>query len=414
MVFRLNWSDLRVRRTSKQHRCKRPNSAISEVNVEGNGDDRPTRDPLTAWGRGTVIRTAVATSISAATWGAAPRLSNESDPSLLAKFDNLDGYRVLFSLPYGHALMNWNLATIKDVFPEHPDEPAVNKVRVQGVEADVDITGVVGTKSQRPTSIKGYGIPAVSLLLDIFAYKDFNNRDCSVLSTIVFPFSDGTEQSHAISPCGQPPDLTSSISGYIMDQLENGAIIAAANAAGQQYEKAPTVITLLRDDLFPLFDSAMRNTVGDEINKALAAFSPPLLEITTGDLMAPFLVFTVPAFDADKDTVEINFSAVGFSTMLKVMNTQNQQIEFATALSLLASGQGHLSRAGLDLKLTYKFNVGAGLKPVAPKYTAQINGSLIPKLEVAVNKLFPPQLDYMLLMLKLLPNRKNAPAARRN
>jgi hypothetical protein len=114
--------------------------------------------------------------------------------------------------------------------------------------------------------------------------------------------------------------------------------------------------------------------------------------------MAPFLVFSVSAFDKNNRTIDIQFNSVGFSTMLRTVDPQSQQVVLGTALSLQVTGQGHISEAGVDLSLTYKFNAGTGLLPLAPKYAAQINGAPIPKLEAFINKFFPPQLDGMLFV----------------
>jgi hypothetical protein len=135
------------------------------------------------------------------------------------------------------------------------------------------------------------------------------------------------------------------------------------------------------------------------MNAALSTLNAPIpFEITTGDLMAPFMVFSVTAFDKNKRTIDVQFNSVGFSTMLRTVDPQSHQVLLGTAISLVASGPGHISAAGVSLNLNYKFNCGTGLLTVAPKYAAQIN-ALIAKLEGFINKFFPPQLDDMLAWL---------------
>jgi hypothetical protein len=354
--------------------------------------------------RRTFIRTAAAASVGAA-WGGATFFSSsgEAAPHLPARAPYAAQYNDLFQLPYCHSLFNAGLATIKTVFPGNPNEPADNVYEGHGVEAHIIITGVAGTKSQSPATT-GYGIPAVSIVQDIYEYKDGDHMDCLVQSTIVFPFSAGTTESHAITQCNQPPDLTSSIGGYIIDQLFRGAMIAAVNAMGQEWQKTPFNAFLILDEIFLLYDKAIRNSVGNDINDALKSINPPIpLAITTGDIMAPFLVFSIPMFDKVKRTVDIQFNYVGFSAMLKTVDPHSNQIILGTALSLSASGTGHLSPAGLELNLSYKFNVGAGLLPLADKYAAAINGALIPKLEEYLKMLFPSKLDGILFALGGLP-----------
>ena len=309
--------------------------------------------------------------------------------------------------------MNANLATIKVVDPAHPNGPAELKYLGHGVESNVIITGVAGTTSQAPSSI-GYGIPALSLILDVWVLRGSGN-DMLVSSNIAFPFSAGTTQSHAITKTSEPPDLISAISRYVIDQVEIGALIAAVNAMGQQFTQSPFAVIRVEDQLFPLFDKAMRTSVGDEINKAIVDLKLPIsLKIGTGDLMSPFLVFDIAGFNLQQRTVDIRFTAVGFSTMLSVLD-QSGQLQFGTALSLVATGQGHLSKDGLDMKLDYKINGGWGLGAIAPKYVAQIsdvqipiNGALIPKLEAVVKQLLTSQLDSMLFVLNFLPTGKSA------
>jgi hypothetical protein len=338
-------------------------------------------------------------------WGEAPffNFSSAAAPHSPARADNSVQYSDLFGLPYCHSLFNAGLATIKTVLPGNPNEPADNVYEGHGVEAHIIITGVAGTKSQNP-STTGYGIPAVAIVQDIFEYKDGDHMDCLVKSTIVFPFSAGTTESHAITQCSQPPDLTSSIGGYTIDQLFTGAMISAVNYMGQEWEKTPFNMFLILCDLFIPYDKAMRNSIGSEINQSIRSLNPPIpLAITTGDLMAPFLVLSIPTFDKTKRTIDIQFDAVGFSTMLQTVDPQSNQIILGTALSLSASGTGHLSPAGLELNLSYKFNAGSGLLSLSDKYAAAINGALIPTLEKYLKLLFPSQLDGMLFALGGLP-----------
>jgi hypothetical protein len=89
--------------------------------------------------------------------------------------------------------------------------------------------------------------------------------------------------------------------------------------------------------------------------------------------------------------------------MLRTVDPESHQVILGTALSLQASGQGHISEAGVDLNLNYKVNTGSGLLPLASQYAALINGALIPKLEGFMNKFFPPQLDGMLFVLGGFP-----------
>lgn len=329
----------------------------------------------------------------------------EDGPSSPARSSTSDppGYDDMFKVPYAHALMNANLATIKTVNPAHPDEPGQTVCQVDGVQANVIFTGISGTKSLSP-SATGYGIPAVSMVLDILLYgNDYDHPDCLVLSTIPFPFSAGTTKTQAIIQNGPPANLTSDIASYVIDQTVIGALIAAANATGQQFGQAPGPLIMIRDEIFISFDKAMRTSVGDEINAALRGISSPIpFEITTGDLMAPFLVFSVPTFDKINRTVDIQFNSLGFSTMLRTVDPQSHQVVLGTALSLVATGQGHLSKAGLDLKLNYKFNVGSGLLPLGSKYAAQIN-AMISKLESRLNKLFVSELDALLFVLGGFP-----------
>jgi hypothetical protein len=88
--------------------------------------------------------------------------------------------------------------------------------------------------------------------------------------------------------------------------------------------------------------------------------------------------------------------------MLRTVDPQSQQVVLGTGLSLQASGQGHLSAAGLDLNLTYKFNVGGGLLPLGPKYAAQISAMIL-KLEDHMKALFLSELDGMLFALGGFP-----------
>jgi hypothetical protein len=345
-----------------------------------------------------------------AAWEGAPvlRLSSKDNRSSLANAAESDPWGDLFSLPYVHAMMNANLATIHTVDPAHPGDPGQTVCQVDGVEANVIFTGIAGTKSQNPSGT-GYGIPAVSIVQDILALQDGDHQDCLVLSSIPFPFSAGTTQSSAVTQCNQSPGLTGDIAGYVIDQLVIGALVAAANATGQQANITPTptvsASTMVRilDELFIGFDKAMRTSVGDEINQALRALNPPIpFEITTGDLMAPFLVFSVTAFDKSNRTIDFQFNSVGLSTMLRTVDPQSQQVVLGTALSLQASGQGHLSEAGLDLALNYKFNVGGGLLPLGAKYAAQINAMIL-SLEGHIKKLFLSELDGMLFVLGGFP-----------
>jgi hypothetical protein len=87
--------------------------------------------------------------------------------------------------------------------------------------------------------------------------------------------------------------------------------------------------------------------------------------------------------NAAMDAIDIQFEAIGFSTIVETTANPN----LATALSLLASGAAHLSANGLSMNLGYKFNTGAGLQPLGPKFADAINGALTPKLEAFVNKL---------------------------
>ena len=342
------------------------------------------------------------TSMETAASGGAPFLHffGEASPSSRAKAAKSDppGYDDMFQLPLAHSLMNANLATIKMVDPNHPDHPSID-YEGHGVRANIIITGVAGTKSLTPQTT-GYGIPAVSIVQDILVYGD-DPAECLVQSTIPFPFYTGTILSHAITQCKQPPDLTSEIAGYIIDQVVSGALIAAANATGQQWSQTPLSMGIILDELFLGYDKAMRTSVGDEINAALRAINSPIpFEITTGDLMAPFLNFSVPPSGVDKNnrTIDIQFNSVGFSTMLRTVDPQSHQVVLGTALSLQASGQGHLSKAGLNLTLNYKFSVGGGLLPLGAKYAAQIN-AMISKLESHLNKLFLSELDALLFVV---------------
>jgi hypothetical protein len=108
----------------------------------------------------------------------------------------------------------------------------------------------VGTVSMPNRCRRISMIPAVSIVQDILVYGNDDHLDCLLLSTIPFPFSAGTTQSHAITQCNQPPDLTSEITGYIIDQVVIGALISAANATGQQFDQTPTPIITIHDELF--------------------------------------------------------------------------------------------------------------------------------------------------------------------
>jgi hypothetical protein len=348
--------------------------------------------------------TTPAASMEAAAWGAPlVRSPSGADTPTRAQSAGSDppGYDDLFKLPYAHALMNANLATIKMVDPDHPSDPVI-RYEGNGVRADIVNTGIAGTKSQSPATT-GYGIPAVATVQDIRIY-DGDEHECLVLSTIPFPFAAGTTEAHAITRSDQRPDLINNIIGYVIDQTMTGALIAAANATGQQFDQTPRPTITIHDQLFWRFDKAIRTSVGDEINVALGALNAPIpFEITTGDLMAPFLVFSVTAFDKNRRTIDIQFNSVGFSTMLRTVDPESHQVILGTALSLQASGQGHISEAGVDLNLNYKVNTGSGLLPLASQYAALINGALIPKLEGFMNKFFPPQLDGMLFVLGGFP-----------
>jgi len=346
--------------------------------------------------------------MEAATLGGAPflHLSSEAGPpSPMKPTDSnppgSDQYAQMFELPGFHALMNANLATIKTFDPgnPNPDVPTEIQYEGHGVRASVVMTGIAGTKSLSP-SMTGYGIPAVSMVQDILLYgNDYDHPDCLELSTIPFPFSAGTTQTNAIIQNGPPPDLTSDIAGYIVDQVMIGALIAAANATGQQFFQMPSAIQNLHNILFMRFDKAMRTSVGDAMNAALSTLNAPIpFDITTGDLMAPFLFFAVTAFDKNQRTVDVQFNSIGFSTMLRTVDPQSHQVVLGTAISVAASGTGHISAAGVSLNLNYKFNCGTGLLPLAAKYAAQIN-ALIAKLEDFINKFFPSQLGEMLAWL---------------
>jgi hypothetical protein len=65
------------------------------------------------------------------------------------------------------------------------------------------------------------------------------------------------------------------------------------------------------------------------------------------------LVFSIPAFDGNQRTIDIQFEAVGFSILETVLDGR---VTLATALSLLAEGKGHLSKSGLNLTLQYRSN----------------------------------------------------------
>ena len=321
-----------------------------------------------------------------------------------------DPWGDLFSLPYAHAMMNSHLASIYLVDPAHPGEPAQMDYQGQGVEANIIFTGIAGTKSQNPSGT-GYGIPAVSMVQDIAVLQDGDHQDCLVLSTIPFPFSAGSTQSSAVTQCNQSPGLTSNIAGYVIDQRVIGVLIAAANATSQQANLTPTptvsafTMGTILDELFIGFDKAMRTSVGDEINQALGALNTPIpFQITTADLMAPFLVFSITAFDKNNRTIDIQFNSVGLSTMLRTVDPQSQQVVLGTALSLQASGQAHLSEAGLDLALNYNFNVGGGLLPWGRSYAAQINAMIL-KFEDHIKKLFLSELDGMLFALGASPSQ---------
>jgi hypothetical protein len=361
---------------------------------------RPTK-------RKAAATTVAAASMEAATWGGAPflHLSSEAGPSSPMKPTDSnppgsDQYAQMFELPGFHSLMNADLATIKTFDPGNPNPEVPTEIKYEGhgVEASIIMTGIAGTKSLSPNSL-GYGIPAVSMVQDVMVYGNDDHLDCLVLSTIPFPFSAGTTQSSSMTQCNQAPDLTNDIAGYIIDQVMIGALIAAANATGQQFFQMPSAIQNLHNILFMKFDKAMRTSVGDAMNAALSTLNAPIpFEITTGDLMAPFLFFSVTAFDKNQRTIDIQFNSLGFSTMLRTVDPQSHQVVLGTAISLEASGPGHISDAGVSLNLNYKFNCGTGLLPLAPKYAAQIN-ALIPKLEGFINEFFPPQLSEMLAWL---------------
>ncbi|MGD0446597.1 MAG: hypothetical protein ABSA39_21895 [Edaphobacter sp.] len=339
-------------------------------------------------------------------------VASASPTGRASKAEDPPGYDAMFALPYAHALMNANLAKIGSVDPAHPDEPRQIVYQGDGVEANIISTGVAGTKSLNASPGTGYGIPAISVLQDIFVLRDGDHQDCLVLSTILFPFYEGGTQSHAVTQCNQPPDLTGRIASYVIDRHMVDDLIAAANLTGQQIHQAPGSLVMIRDEIFMRFDKAMRTSVGGEINRALGTLNAPKpFEITTGDLMAPFLVFSVPTFDKNKRTVDILFSSVGFSTMLRTVDSQSHQVLLGTALSLQASGQGHISEAGVDLNLNYKFNVGSGLLPLGSKFATQIN-AMISKLESHIKKLFLAELDGLLFVLGGFPNSRLLSAPR--
>jgi len=306
----------------------------------------------------------------------------------------------MFVLPAWHTLTNANLASIKtfDTTNPNPQVPTEIKYEGDGVEASIIMTGVAGTKSLSPGSL-GYGIPAVSMVQDILVYGNDAHPECLALSTIPFPFATRTTQTGAITQTTQPPNITSDIGNHIVDQVMIGALIAAVNATGQQFQQMPSAIQNLHNILFMKFDRTLRTSVGDQMNAALSTLNAPIpFAITTGDLMAPFMVFSVTAFDKNNRTIDLQFNSVGFSTMLKTVDPQSAQVLLGTAISLVGSGPGHISNAGVGLNLTYKFNCGTGLLPLAPKFAAQIN-AIIAKLEAYINQFFPPQMDNMLAWL---------------
>jgi hypothetical protein len=204
--------------------------------------------------------------MGAATWGGAPffRLSSraaagrgptrrpravyDASPSSPAE----DPTSSFFSLPYSHALLNANLARIKVLDPDHPDpnQPAKLKYEGHGLRAEIIITGIAATKSQPPKPPFRYGIPDVSLLLDVRVLKNVDHNDFLVLSTIPAPFSAGTTQSHSITDASESPSLISDVAGYVIDQVERGALIAAMNAAQPDFDQSSKAVQLLQDQIF--------------------------------------------------------------------------------------------------------------------------------------------------------------------
>ena len=88
--------------------------------------------------------------------------------------------------------------------------------------------------------------------------------------------------------------------------------------------------------------------------------------------------------------------------MLRTVDPQSHQVVLGTAFSLEGSGPGHISAAGVDLNLNYKFNVGSGLLPLGSKFATQID-AMISKLEGHIKKLFLSELNGMLFVLGGFP-----------